>query len=76
MKIKHIVLASAMIVSFSTFAQKDEMKGLKKIYDKQALTDKDIVEYKATLAKAEPLMTAAAESDKVYFDYYKAVTPF
>lgn len=76
MKIKHIVLASAMIVSFSTFAQKDEMKGLKKIYDKQALTDKDITEYKATLGKAEPLMNAAAESDKVYFDYYKAVTPF
>ena len=76
MKIKHLVLASAMIVSFSSFAQKDEMKGLKKIYDKQALTDKDIVEYKATLVKAEPLMTAAAESDKVYFDYYKAVAPF
>lgn len=76
MKIKHLVLASAMIVSFSSYAQKDEMKGLKKIYDKQALTDKDIVEYKATLVKAEPLMTAAAESDKVYFDYYKAVAPF
>lgn len=76
MKIKHLVLASAMIVSFSTFAQKDELKGLKKIYDKQALTDKDIVEYKATLVKAESVMAAAAESDKVYFDYYKAITPY
>lgn len=76
MKIKHLVLASAMIVSFSSFAQKDEMKGLKKIYDKQALTDKDIVEYKATLVKAEPLMSAATESDRVYFDYYKAIAPF
>lgn len=76
MKIKHIVLASAMIVSFSTFAQKDELKGLKKIYEKQTLTDKDIVEYKSTLVKAEPLMGAATESDKVYFGYYKAITPY
>lgn len=76
MKIKHLVMASAMIVSFSTFAQKDELKGLKKIYEKQTFTDKDIVEYKATLVKADPLIAAATEADKVYFDYYKAVVPF
>lgn len=76
MKIKHIVLASAMIVSFSTFAQKDELKGLKKIYEKQSIADKDIADYKALLVKAEPVMATAAESDKVYYDYYKAIIPF
>jgi len=76
MKIKHIVLASTMIVSFSTFAQKDEIKGLKKIYERQTIADKDIADYKALLVKAEPLMATAAESDKVYFDYYKAIAPF
>jgi tetratricopeptide (TPR) repeat protein len=76
MKIKHIVLALTILVSVSAFAQKDELKGLKKIYDKQAYSDKDIVEFKATIVKAEPLMASATESDKVYFDYYKSTVPF
>ena len=49
MKIKQIVLASAMIVSFSTFAQKDELKGLKKIYEKQSIADKDIAAVSRTI---------------------------
>ncbi|MFN3968662.1 tetratricopeptide repeat protein [Flavobacterium sp.] len=76
MKIKHIVLASTILVSVSTFAQKDELKALKKIYDKQVYTDKDIVDFKGTLVKAEPLIANATESDKVYLDYYKSTVPF
>mgnify|MGYP006184131347 CR=1 FL=1 len=44
MKIKHIVLASTILVSVSTFAQKDELKALKKIYTKEAPKPDDVAE--------------------------------
>ena len=47
MKIKQILLASAVLVSVSSFAQKDELKKLKKIYEKDAPTVSDISDYKA-----------------------------
>lgn len=70
MKIKHIVLASAILVSAASFAQKDELKKLKKIHEKETLTPSDVTEYKATLNKLAPL--AIEEGDKVYYNYYKA----
>ncbi|TDP60854.1 tetratricopeptide repeat protein [Flavobacterium dankookense] len=73
MKIKHIVLASAILVSVSSFAQKDELKKLKKIYEKTAPTVNDVSEYKATLNALQPLATA--ESDVVYYGFYKAMSP-
>jgi tetratricopeptide (TPR) repeat protein len=73
MKIKHIVLASTILVSVATFAQKDELKALKKIYGKEGIKANDLVEYKNLIAKAEPLATE--ESDKVYLSFYKGVTP-
>ena len=73
MKIKHIVLASAMIVSFSTFAQKDELKGLKKIYSKESPKPEEVVEYKSNLTKLESLATE--ESDKIAAGFYKAMLP-
>jgi tetratricopeptide (TPR) repeat protein len=76
MKNKILIIAAAILVSASSFAQKDEMKTLKKIYDRDAPSDKDIVEFKETLVKAEPLMATATEADKVSFNYFKATTPF
>jgi hypothetical protein len=73
MKIKQIVLASAMLASVASFAQKDELKKLKKIYDKEVPSANDIAEYKATLNALKPLATA--ESDKIYFDYYRVNLP-
>ena len=67
MRIQHILLASAVLVSVSSFAQKDELKTLKKIYAKEIPSTNDIAEYKATLAKLQPLATE--ESDKVYANY-------
>ena len=55
MKIKHIVLASAVLVSVSSFAQKDELKALKKIYAKDVPSANDVIEYKANLEKLTPL---------------------
>lgn len=73
MKIKHIVLATTMMATLSTFAQKDELKALKKIYDKEEPKAADVIEYKSLVAKLEPL--AIEESDKVYAGFYKAMIP-
>jgi tetratricopeptide (TPR) repeat protein len=73
MRIKHILLASAVLVSVSSFAQKDELKSLKKIYAKDEIKGNDLAEYKALVAKAEPLATE--ESDKVYAKFYKSMIP-
>ena len=71
-KVKHIVLASALLVSVSSFAQKDELKKLKKIYDKDTPSANDLVEYKANLDKLSTLATS--EEEKVYYNFYKANT--
>lgn len=75
MKSKLILLVSAILVSVATYAQKDELKMLKKIYAKEKISDSDLSVYKATLLKAEPLVAGSIEDDKVYFAFYKAVTP-
>lgn len=70
MNLKHVLLASAVLVSATSFAQKDELKKLKKIYDKETPSNSDVAEYKATLDKLGPLATE--EGDKVYYDFYKS----
>ena len=69
----HIVLASAVLVSVSSFAQKDELKTLKKIYAKDEIKGNDLAEYKSLVNKAEPL--ASEEGDKIYVGFYKAMIP-
>ena len=72
-RIKHIVLAIAILVSVSSFAQKDELKALKRIYAKEVPSANDIADYKANLTKLEPLATE--EGDKVYATFYKCMLP-
>ncbi|MBL7867331.1 MAG: tetratricopeptide repeat protein [Flavobacterium lindanitolerans] len=76
MKSKYLLLASAFLVSGLTFAQKDELKTLKKIYDKDEIKAKDLTEYKAAIEKSEPLLANASESDKIYLGFYKSLVPF
>lgn len=73
MKIKHILLTTSLAVSFSVAAQKDELKTLKKIYAKETPSLSDMQEYKAAVSKLETLATE--ESDKVYTNFYKSMTP-
>ena len=73
MKIKNALLAGVLIVSATTFAQKDELKALKKIYSKDVPTANDVVDFKTNLSKLESL--ASEEGDKVYLNFYKAVLP-
>lgn len=76
MKIKQIIIAGSLLISVASFAQKDELKTLKKIYDKDSPSAKDLIDYKAAIQKAEPLIANATESDKIYFNYFKSLTPF
>lgn len=76
MKSKYVLIASAFLISSATFAQKDELKTLKKIYDKDVPSAKDVAEYKSTVAKAEPLVANSTEADQVYFGFYKSLVPF
>lgn len=73
MKIKSVFIAGALLVSVMSFAQKDELKALKKIYNKEVPTASDLAEYKTNLSKLETV--ASEESDKVALNYYKSVTP-
>ena len=75
MKNKFAILLTAMLVSTTAFAQKDELKTLKKIYDRETPSEKDILAYKEAVTKAEGFLASASESDKVYINYYKAEIP-
>ena len=72
---KIAILAAALMISAATYAQKDEMKALKRIYDKEKLSDKDIADYKANVAKLANYMGSASEADKVYMEYYRVQVP-
>ncbi len=73
MKIKKILIAGTLLFSLMATAQKDELKRLKKIYDKDTPTASDITDYKALLSKLQSLATE--EGDKVYYNYYNAILP-
>jgi tetratricopeptide (TPR) repeat protein len=75
MKGKVLLLVSSIILSTSAFAQKNELKTLKKIYGKEKISDSDMELYKTTLTSAESLVAGSTEDDKVYFEYYKGVAP-
>ena len=61
---KKLVLSATLLLSIASFAQKDELKTLKKIYSKTTISDKDLVEYKSASEALEAVATE--ESDKVY----------
>ncbi|MGX7666595.1 tetratricopeptide repeat protein [Flavobacterium pedocola] len=74
MRIKYVLATSAMMLSMATFAQKDELKTLKKLYAKDQLTADELSSYKATVTKLTA-MTGLAEADLVYANFYKSMTP-
>jgi tetratricopeptide (TPR) repeat protein len=73
MKINPILIAGTLLISVASFAQKDELKALKKIYGKEEIKGADLSEYKALVVKVEPL--ASLEADKVYANFYKSMIP-
>lgn len=73
MKIKEIIIAGTLLVSVSSFAQKDELKALKKIYGKEEIKGEDLAQYKSLVNTVQPL--AVEEGDKVYANFYKCMIP-
>lgn len=74
MKIKYVLLASSLMLSAASFAQKDELKTLKKLYAKGQLTAENISEYKSAVNSVSA-MTGLAEQDLVYVNFYKSMLP-
>jgi len=70
---KKLVLSATLLLSVASFAQKDELKTLKKIYAKEAISEKDLQEYKTASDALQTLATE--ESDKVYAKFYKTMYP-
>ncbi len=70
---KKITFIISLFLSVATFAQKDELKALKKIYAKATPSVSDLSEYQANITSLETLATD--ESDKVYKEFYKANLP-
>ncbi len=70
MKIKYAVAAS-LLLSMSAFAQKEELKAIKKLDGKEKLTADENKEYKRLLVEVEPKMGAATDEQKAEFHYYK-----
>lgn len=66
MKIKNLVIATSLIFSVSTFAQKEELKTAEK-----ALKSGNSAEAKAALMQAESLMSNADDSQKAQFYFLK-----
>lgn len=70
---KKLVFSATILLSVATFAQKDELKVLKKIYSKEIISEKDLSEYKTACDALQNL--ANEESDKVYAKFYKTMYP-
>lgn len=70
---KKLVLGISLLVATTTFAQKDELKTLKKIYDKEFISKEEFSKYKDAVAKLETVATT--EDDKVASSYYKSMLP-
>lgn len=71
---KKIVLGISLLVATTTFAQKDELKTLKKIYEKEEqVSTEEFAKYKTALSKLESVATT--EDDKVASNFYNAMTP-
>ena len=70
---KKLVLSATLLLTVATFAQKDELKTLKKIYAKETISEKDLEAYKS--ANSALLNLATEEEDKVYSNFYNGMLP-
>lgn len=70
---KKIVLSTLLLFTVCTFAQKDELKTLKKLYAKENLSTSDIEKYKVALGSLKTL--ASEEEEVVYYNFYEGMLP-
>lgn len=70
---RKLILSATILLSVATFAQKEELKTLKKIYSKTSISEKDLQEYKIASDALQKL--AIEEYDNVYARFYKTMYP-
>lgn len=70
---KSFILSVALLITTVNYAQKDELKLLKKLFSKEQISQEDLMAYKTASDKLNSI--AVAESDKIYAKMYKAVYP-
>src|SRR5690606_13304729 len=71
---KSLALVAALMLTAGVVAQKDEMKVLKKIYDKETISEKDLIQFKTTLNSVAS-NPALSEEDRIYINFYKGMLP-
>ena len=69
-----LALVAALMLTAGVVAQKDEMKVLKKIYDKETISEKDLIQFKTTLNSVAG-NPALSEEDRIYINFYKGMLP-
>lgn len=62
-----------LLFTVLTFAQKDELKILKKLYGKETLSSSDIEKFKETLTSLKSI--SSEESDVIYANFYEGMLP-
>ena len=70
---KKILLSLVLLLSVATFAQKDELKTLKKIYSRSSISESDLQEYKSAYETLGNMQLN--EDDSVYYTFYKTMYP-
>lgn len=73
MTIKNLIITSTILASLATYAQKEELKNLKKIYIKEDITAQDLDIYRTNITRLNAV--ANDESDVVYAKFFKSVIP-
>jgi tetratricopeptide (TPR) repeat protein len=76
MKLKINILVASVMLTTTGFAQKDELKSLKKIYERSEPSDKDVNDFKENLNAIDKLVTGSTDSEKAYTAFYKSVAPY
>lgn len=72
MKIKY-ALAASLLLTISAYAQKDELKALKKLSEKQQPAAADVQEMGTLLSQVESKMGAATPEQQIEFNFYKGM---
>ena len=72
MKSKIVILSTTLLLSLSTFAQKDELKVCKKIYEKATPSETDAADFKANIMTIEKMVTGSTPTEIAYTAFYKS----
>lgn len=73
MKIINLFITGALLVSIGSFAQKDELKTLKKLYVKVDISANDLETYTASATKLS--LIASVDTDVIAAVFFKAIIP-